>query len=128
MTNPIKYYRHGIGPRRKIVQRLWDSNGQEYSLLACGHAIPAVYVGTKAERVKSRFCPLCNKRMLDAKKINLFRFIEAVSVQQAILEGKRRRVLKHFEERGLEVPEKLLRPRYRSALYENPDHVIPEGR
>jgi hypothetical protein len=127
MTNPIKYYRHVTGPRRKIVQRLWDSEGREHSLLECGHALPAVYKGVKAERVAARYCPLCNKRTLDARKIDAFGYTEAVSIQQAILEGKRRRAVRYFEERGLEVPQKLLRVRFRWALYEDPSKVIPES-
>lgn len=126
MTNPIKYYRHTVGPRRKIVQRLWDSDGQEYSHLVCGHAIPIGYNVTR-KQVRARYCPLCNKRMLDAKKIDQFKFIEAVSVQQAILEGKRQRAVLYFEERGLEVPQKLLRRRFRWALYEDPSQVVPES-
>jgi len=65
--------------------------------------------------------------MLDAKKIDQFKFIEAVSVQQAILEGKRQRAVLYFEERGLEVPQKLLRRRFRWALYEDPSQVVPES-
>lgn len=126
--NPIKYYRHVSGPRRKIMRELWDSDGRPYSLLECGHAVPSRYKGAKANgelMSPSRMCMLCNKYRPSEDKIQRFGYIEDLVVRAAILEGKRRRAVFYYKERGLDVPKKLLRRRCRMALFEAPGKVVP---
>jgi len=126
--NPIKYYRHVSGPRRKIVRELWDSDGRPWSLMECGHAVPSRYKGAKHKRIlmsPGRQCMLCNKYRPAEEKIREFEYLEDVVVKQAILEGKRRRAAFYFKERGKDVPLKLQRQMCRMALYDDPDKIVP---
>jgi hypothetical protein len=126
--NPIKYYRHVSGPRRKIVRELWDSDGRPWSLLECGHAVPSRYKGAKHLCIlmsPGRQCMLCNKIRPAEEKVRRFEYLEDVLVKQAILEGKRRRAAFYFKERGKDVPKKLQRQRCRMALYEDPGLIVP---
>lgn len=123
--NPIKYYRHVSGPRRKIVGQLWDSDGESYSLLECGHAVPSRFKRAGVLMSPSRMCMLCNKYRPSQEKIDEFGYLENVVIQQALLEGKRRRAAFYFKERGKDVPKKLQRARFRMALYEEWDKIVP---
>lgn len=126
MSNPIKYYHHVLGPWRKILRSLWDSEGRECNLLVCGHVVPGAYRGVKAKRVKRRRCMLCNKRKPPAEVVKKLGHIESVIAQQAILEGKRRRAVLYFKERGKEIPVRLQKRLYLWALYDDPSKVILE--
>lgn len=125
MVNPIKYYRHISGPRRKIIGEVWDSDRRGYSLLECGHAVPSRYKRAGVFMSAGRMCLLCNKYGPPEEKIQEFGFLEKVVIKQALLEGKRRRACFYFLERGLEIPKKLKRPRFHMALFDDPDKVVP---
>ena len=124
--NPIKYYRHIAGPHRKIVREVWDSAGVAFSLLECGHAVPSRYK-KGALMSPARNCMLCNKHRPSDEQIEEWGFLEAEVVKAALTEGKRRRVVHYFKERGLEVPWKFRQSRCRIAMYESPDKVLPNA-
>ncbi len=73
----------------------------------------------------SRMCLLCNKYRPKQEKIDRFGYLDDIVVKQALLEGKRRRAVYYFRERGLEVPKKLQRVRFRMALYEDYNKIVP---
>jgi hypothetical protein len=125
MSNPIRYYSHILGPRKRIMRILYDTEGTEYTLLECGHALRGTYRGKKALRVHKRQCLLCNEwNPPTQSSIEKHGFFDAVVIKQALLEGKRRRAVFYYQERGLPVPDKIKEPRFDWAMYEDPSDIV----
>lgn len=120
MVNPIKYYRHALGPRRKIVRTLWLGSRQRVLVLECGHAV-------QNKRISRRNydCPACNKRLrFDPLEVKKRGAIPGVLVQSAVLEGIRRVALLYFKERKEPIPPQLQHKFCHFALYDRIDRVI----